>query len=136
VIPSNSGRALLLLELNGLLKLRYPTNIPATKKDIVPNPKKLKLRELDGATLPRVLDKDDLALINTHYALKAKLSPVKDSLLIEDVRSPYANLSVTREDSKDSPAFKKMAAALKSTEAKKFVEEKYRRGLACLMMHP
>lgn len=124
--PSNSGRALLLLERNGLLKLKDPTNISATKKDIISNPKKLKLRELEAATLPRVLDQVDLALINTNYALEAKLNPVKDSLFIEDAKSPYANLLVAREDNKDSPTFKKLAAALNSTEVRKFIEEKYK----------
>lgn len=124
--PSNSGRALLLLERQGLLKLKDPGNISATRKDIVSNPKNLKIRELEAATLPRVLNQVDLALINTNYALEAKLNPVKDSLFIEDGKSPYANLLVAREDNKDSPAIKKLAAALTSPEVKKFIEEKYK----------
>lgn len=124
--PSNSGRALILLERQGLLKLKDAKNISATKKDIVANPKKLKFRELEAATLPRVLDQVDLALINTNYALEAKLNPVKDSLFIEDGNSPYANLLVAREDNKDRPAFKKLSAALNSPEVKQFIEEKYK----------
>lgn len=124
--PSNSGRALLLLEQQGLLKLKDAHNISATKKDIVSNPKQLKFRELEAATLPRVLNQVDLALINTNYALEAKLNPVKDSLFIEDGKSPYANLLVAREDNKDSPAFKKLAAALNSPEVKQFIAEKYK----------
>ncbi|HYD95292.1 MAG TPA: MetQ/NlpA family ABC transporter substrate-binding protein [Noviherbaspirillum sp.] len=124
--PSNSGRALLLLERQGLLKLKDSRNISATKKDIVSNPKDLKIRELEAATLPRVLNQVDLALINTNYALEAKLNPVKDSLFIEDGNSPYANLLVAREDNKDSPAIKKLSAALTSPEVKKFIEEKYK----------
>lgn len=124
--PSNSGRALLLLERQGLLKLKDPTNISATKKDIVANPKNLKIRELEAATLPRVLDQVDLALINTNYAIDAKLNPIKDSLFIEDGKSPYANLLVAREDNKDSAAVKKLAAALTSPEVKRFIEEKYK----------
>lgn len=124
--PSNSGRALLLLEQQGLLKLKDPHNISATKKDIVSNPKQLKFRELEAATLPRVLNQVDLALINTNYALEAKLNPVKDSLFIEDGKSPYANLLVAREDNKDSPAFKKLVAALNSPEVKQFIAEKYK----------
>lgn len=124
--PSNSGRALLLLARQGLLKLKDPSNASATKKDIVENPKNLKFRELEAATLPRVLDQVDLALINTNYALEAKLNPVKDSLFIEDGNSPYANLLVAREDNKDSPAIKKLAAALNSPEVKQFIQEKYK----------
>lgn len=124
--PSNSGRALLLLERQGLLKLKDSNNVSATRKDIVSNPKNLKIRELEAATLPRVLNQVDLALINTNYALEAKLNPVKDSLFIEDGNSPYANLLVAREDNKDSPAMKKLVSALTSPEARKFIEEKYK----------
>lgn len=124
--PSNSGRALLLLARQGLLKLKDPSNISATKKDIIENPKHLKFKELEAATLPRVLSQVDLALINTNYAIEAKLNPVKDSLFIEDANSPYANLLVAREDNKNSPAIKKLAAALNSPEVKKFIEEKYK----------
>jgi D-methionine transport system substrate-binding protein len=124
--PSNSGRALLLLARNGLIKLKDTSNISATQKDITDNPKKLKFRELEAATLPRVLNQVDVALINTNYAIEAKLNPVKDSLFIEDANSPYANLLVARQDNKDSPAIKKLAAALNSPAVKKFIEEKYK----------
>ncbi|MES2103581.1 MAG: MetQ/NlpA family ABC transporter substrate-binding protein [Pseudomonadota bacterium] len=124
--PSNSGRALLLLARQGLLKLKDPANISATRKDIIENPKNLKFRELEAATLPRVLDQVDLALINTNYAIEVKLNPVKDSLFIEDANSPYANLLVAREDNKNSDAFKKLVLALNSPEVKKFIEDKYK----------
>jgi D-methionine transport system substrate-binding protein len=101
-------------------------NISATKKDIIENPKNLKFKELEAATLPRILGQVDLALINTNYAIEAKLNPLKDSLFIEDANSPYANLLVAREDNKNSPAFKKLAAALNSPEVKKFIQERYK----------
>jgi len=123
--PSNSGRALLLLARNGLITLKDVNNISATQKDIVGNPKKLKFRELEAATLPRILGQVDVALINTNYAIEAKLNPVKDSLFIEDVNSPYANLLVAREDNKNSDAIKKLAVALNSPAVKKFIEDKY-----------
>lgn len=122
---SNSGRALLLLQKSGLLKLKDPTNALSTPKDIVENPKKLKFRELDAAMLARVLDQVDLALINTNYALEAKLNPVKDSLALEDRSSPYVNYLVARPDNKDSAAIKKLAAALTSPQVKAFIEGKY-----------
>ncbi|WP_239519012.1 MetQ/NlpA family ABC transporter substrate-binding protein, partial [Stenotrophomonas maltophilia] len=62
---SNSGRALLLLQKAGLLKLKDPNNALATPKDIAENPKNLKFKELESALLPRVLDQVDLDLINT-----------------------------------------------------------------------
>ncbi|MGF6592675.1 MetQ/NlpA family ABC transporter substrate-binding protein [Pseudomonas sp. 2835] len=129
VIPNdatNGGRALLLLDKAGVIKLKDNTNILSTVKDIAENPKNLKFRELEAATIPRVLTQVDLALINTNYALEAKLSPEKDALVIEGSDSPYVNILVARPDNKDSEDMKKLAAALHSPEVKKFIEEKYK----------
>jgi D-methionine transport system substrate-binding protein len=124
--PSNAGRALLLLEQNGLIKLKDSKNIASTVKDIADNPKGLKIKELEAATLPRVLDQVDLALINTNYALEAKLVPTRDALFIENSKSPYANLIVTRPDNKDNEAVKKLVAALQTPDVKAFIETKYK----------
>jgi D-methionine transport system substrate-binding protein len=124
--PSNCGRALALLQKQGLIRLKDPTNILATARDIVANPKKLKIRELEAATLPRTLDDVDLALINTNYALAAGLNPLKDALFIESSDSPYANVVVTRSDNAQSPAVKKLVTALRSPETKRFLETRYR----------
>ncbi len=124
--PSNAGRALILLAQNGLIKLKDSNNIASTPKDIVSNPKKFKIRELEAATLPRVLGQVDLALINTNYALEAKLVPTKDALFIEGSKSPYANILVSRADNANSPAIKKLAAALTGADVKKFLQEKYK----------
>ena len=129
VIPNdatNGGRALLLLAKAGVITLKDPTNILSTIKDIAQNPKDLKFRELEAATIPRVLTQVDLALINTNYALEAKLDPSKDALVIEGNDSPYVNILVTREDNKDSDAVKKLVAALHTPEVKQFIEEKYK----------
>lgn len=123
--PSNGGRALLLLEQNGLIKLKDAKNILATVKDISDNPKGFKIKELEAATLPRILDQLDLALINTNYALEAKLVPTRDALFIENSSSPYANLLVARPDNKDSAAIKKLVAALHSADVKAFIASKY-----------
>ncbi|MBY8956315.1 MULTISPECIES: MetQ/NlpA family ABC transporter substrate-binding protein [Pseudomonas] len=129
VIPNdatNGGRALLLLAKAGLITLKDPTNILSTPKDIAQNPKDLKIRELEAATIPRVLTQVDLALINTNYALEAKLDPSKDALVIEGNDSPYVNILVSRADNKDSAAMQKLAAALHSPEVKQFITEKYK----------
>ncbi|KPG97597.1 MetQ/NlpA family ABC transporter substrate-binding protein [Pseudomonas sp. RIT-PI-r] len=129
VIPNdatNGGRALLLLAKAGVITLKDPTNILSTVKDIAQNPKDLKIRELEAATIPRVLTQVDLALINTNYALEAKLDPSKDALVIEGNDSPYVNILVSRPDNKDSDAMKKLAAALHSPEVKQFITEKYK----------
>ena len=124
--PSNSGRALLLLQKQGLLKLKDPSNIVATPIDIAENPKKLKFRELEAAMLPRSFDDLDLALINTNYALEAGLVPTRDALFIEGADSPYANLVAARPDNKDAPAVKKLVNALHSEAVRKFIIEKYK----------
>ncbi|WP_065616459.1 MetQ/NlpA family ABC transporter substrate-binding protein [Pseudomonas moraviensis] len=129
VIPNdatNGGRALMLLAKAGVITLKDPTNILSTLKDIATNPKDLKFRELEAATIPRVLTQVDLALINTNYALEAKLDPSKDALVIEGNDSPYVNILVSRQDNKDSDAMKKLAAALHSPEVKQFITEKYK----------
>lgn len=124
--PSNGGRALLLLQQNSVIKLKDPNNIISSARDIVSNPKKLKFKELDAAMLPRVLNQVDLALINTNYALQAKLNPLKDALLLEDKQSPYVNILVARPDNKNSAAMQKLSKALTSPEVKKFIEIKYK----------
>ncbi|RMQ42218.1 Lipoprotein, NLPA family [Pseudomonas cichorii] len=122
---SNGGRALLLLQKAGLITLKDPTNALSTTKDIASNPKKLKFRELESAVLPRVLDQVDLDLINTNYALEAKLSPRKDALIIEGADSPYVNYLVTREDNANSDAIQKLSKALTSPEVKEYINKKY-----------
>ncbi|MBY0444910.1 MAG: MetQ/NlpA family ABC transporter substrate-binding protein [Burkholderiales bacterium] len=123
---TNGGRALLLLEKAGIIKLKDSKNILSTSRDIVENSKKLKFRELEAATLPRVLTQVDLALINTNYALAANLNPSKDALVIEGAQSPYANILVARPDNAASPAMKKLIAALNSPAVKTFITEKYK----------
>ncbi|MDU0329381.1 MetQ/NlpA family ABC transporter substrate-binding protein [Paenibacillus sp. 3LSP] len=123
--PTNGGRALLLLQKQGLIKLKDDAGITATAKDIVENPKNLKFKETDAAMLPRLLPEVDLALINTNFALKANLNPTKDALFIEDKDSPYTNLLVARPDNKDSEAIQKLAKALTSDEVRTFINDTY-----------
>ncbi|WXL27425.1 MetQ/NlpA family ABC transporter substrate-binding protein [Ectopseudomonas mendocina] len=122
---SNGGRALLLLQKAGLITLKDPKSVVASPKDISSNPHKFKFKELDAAILPRVLDQVDLALINTNYALEAKLNPAEDALLIEGSDSPYVNFLVARPDNQNSPAVQKLAQALTSPEVKAFILQRY-----------
>ena len=124
--PSNAGRALLLLQKQGLITLKDPKNITATPIDIVKNPKKLKFRELEAALLPRALDDVDLALINTNYAIDAKLNPTQDALFIEDGDSPYVNIIAARADHAKDARITKLVQALRTPEVKKFILEKYK----------
>src|SRR5690606_37465196 len=124
--PSNGARALLLLQKQGLIKLKDPSNILATARDIAENPKKLKFCELEAATLPRVLPDVDIALINTNYALEAGLSTVIVELFIEGEDSPYANLVATTDAKKGDAAIQKLVKALQSDEVREFIKEKYK----------
>lgn len=124
--PSNGARALLLLQEQGLITLSDPDNILATARDISENPKNLRFRELEAATLPRILSDVDLALINTNYALEAGLNPLEDALFIEGADSPYANLIATTSAKKDDPAIQRLVQALNSDEVRDYIQEHYK----------
>ncbi|MGB2078960.1 MAG: MetQ/NlpA family lipoprotein [Vibrio sp.] len=96
--PTNLGRSLILLEKQGLIKLREGAGLQATVRDIIENPKKLEIVELEAPQLPISLDDVALSIINTTYASSIDLTPVKDGLFVEDKESPYVNLVVARED--------------------------------------
>lgn len=123
--PTNGGRALALLEKAGVLKLKDGVGINATAKDIVDNPKNLKVTELEAPQLPRALDDVAIAVINTNYALEAKLVPTKDALFIEQKDSPYVNILVVRKGDENRPEIQKLVKALTSEEVKKFINDKY-----------
>jgi D-methionine transport system substrate-binding protein len=123
--PTNGGRALLLLQKQGLLKLRADAGLKATPFDIVDNPKKLKIVELDAAQIPRSLDDVDAAAINTNYAMEAGLKPKQDAIAIEDPKGPYVNILAIREADKGKPWVAKLIAAYRSPEVKQFIETKY-----------
>lgn len=127
--PSNENRALLLLQAQGLVKLKPGAGTDgnnATPLDIADNPKKLKLIELDAAQLPRSLGDVDAAVINTNYALAAGLQPTKDAIAREDVHSPYANLIAVRAQDKGKPWVKKLVAAYHSKEVRDFINTQFK----------
>ncbi|MBR2519532.1 MAG: MetQ/NlpA family ABC transporter substrate-binding protein [Selenomonadaceae bacterium] len=124
--PTNGGRALLLLQKAGLLKLKDGVGADATVQDIADNPKKLVIQEVEAAQLPRTLDDVDIAIINTNFALNAQLNPIKDALFIEDKDSPYVNIVTVRDGDENRDDIKKLMTALRSDKVKKFIEEKYK----------
>ena len=124
--PSNGGRALALLESAKLLKLKDGVGVKATVGDITQNDKKLQIVEIEAALLPRSMDDTDLSVINSNFAMEAKLNPVKDSLFTEPKESPYANIVAVRKGDESRPEIKKLMKALQSPEVKKFIEEKYK----------
>ena len=122
---TNEGRALLLLQKQGLITLESETDLTQTLENIVENPLNLEFVEVDAAQLPRVLVDVELAIINTNYALEADLNPLEDALFIEDADSPYANILTTREDNKDDENIKALIEVLNSDEVRDFILEKY-----------
>lgn len=114
--PSNEGRALLLLQKAGLIQLSPAAGLYATPADIEKNPRHLQFKELDAAQLSRAMPDLDAAIINTNYAVPAGYSPTKDAIFLEDASSPYANVIVIRESSKDDPRMSQLVAALQSPE--------------------
>ncbi|MCX8744975.1 MetQ/NlpA family ABC transporter substrate-binding protein [Snodgrassella sp. B3882] len=123
---TNGGRALLLLQKAGLLKLKDNAGVAATVNDIVDNPKNLKITALEAPQLPRTLNDATLAVINTNFAMEANLVPTKDALFIEQKDSPYANILVVRSGDENRPEIVKLKQALTSPEVKKFIGEKYK----------
>jgi D-methionine transport system substrate-binding protein len=124
--PTNGGRALILLQDKGLIKLKEGTGYKPTPLDVTDNPKKIKLVEIEAAQGPRVLDDVDAAVINTNYATSGGLDPVKDPIARENPKGPYVNLIAVRSEDKNKPWVKALIESYHTPEVKKFIEEKFK----------
>jgi D-methionine transport system substrate-binding protein len=114
--PSNEARALVLLDQLGWIKLRANFDpVRASEKDIVGNPKKIKIIPLEAAQLPRSLGDTDFSFINGNYALAAGIK-LTDALIAEKISSNYINLVAVRAADKDKQFAKDLAAAYRSRE--------------------
>ncbi len=127
--PTNLGRSLLLLQKQGLLKLKDGVGLNGTVLDIVENPKNLKIVELEAAQLPRSLDDVDLSIINTTYASQIDLLPTRDGLFVEDKDSPYVNLIVARDNNQNDEKVKQFVQAYQSDEVYKAAYDLFKGGL-------
>ena len=123
--PTNEGRALLLLEAQGLIKLDDSTNLSATPNNIVENPKNLEFQEIEAQTLPSSRPDLDLAVINSNYALGAGLNPTTDALAIESSDSPYVNVLVVKEGNEENPAVQALVEALHSDAIRTYITEQF-----------
>ena len=125
---TNGGRALLLLEQEGLITLKEGAGITATVNDIVDNPKNLDIVELEARLLPDSLKDVDLAVINGNYAIDAGLK-ISDALAIEsaegEAATAYANVLAVKEGNENDEGIQALLAALESDEVKTFIEETY-----------
>ena len=122
---TNEGRALLLLEAQGLIKLADDSNLSSTPKDITENPKNLTFTEVEAATIPSIASEVDLAVINSNYALGAGLNPVEDALALESSDSPYVNVLVCKEGNENNAAIQALAEALHSDAVKNYIAENF-----------
>ena len=131
--PTNEGRALLLLQSAGLIKLKDNAGLEAIPLDIVENPKNLKFSEIEAATLPRILSDVDAAVINGNYAIPAGLVATRDGLFVEGADSPYVNVIAVKAGNENNPAVKALVEALKSDKVKAYVAEHYKNGEVVLV---
>lgn len=127
---TNEARALLLLETQGLIKLKAGAGLAATANDIEQSPKNLKIKELEAATLSRSLPEVDMAVINGNYAVDAGLSVDKDALAKEektsDAATTFANIIAVKQGNENNEAVKALIDALKSDTVKKYIEDNYK----------
>ena len=126
---TNEARALLLLQDQGLIKLKDGAGLTATKKDIVENKKDLAIKEIEAAQIPRSLKDVDIAVVNGNYALQAGLKVNKDALATEDADSvgakTYGNIVAVKKGNEKLAATKALIKALKSDTVKKYINDKY-----------
>ncbi|WP_019853016.1 MetQ/NlpA family ABC transporter substrate-binding protein [Actinopolyspora mortivallis] len=121
--PSNRGRALKLLEAQDLVTLEEGAGQEAEVRDIAENPKKLEIRTLKAAQLPRTLGDVQAAVVNGNYALKADLD---DPLALESTEdNPYVNGVVTNSEMRDDPRVEKLVEMLRSQQVKDFIKREY-----------
>ena len=126
---TNEARALLLLQDNGIIKLKDSAGIKATVNDIVENPYNVEIVELEAAQVPRVVDETAFVVLNGNYALEANYTVSKDALAYEksdsEAAKTYVNVIAVKEGNEDSEKIKALVDVLKSDEIKQFIEEKY-----------
>lgn len=122
---TNEARALLLLQDNGIIKLKDGAGITATVGDIKENPKNIEFKEVEAAQIPNTLKDVDYAVINSNYAIGAGLDPVKGSLAIEGSSSAYSNILAVKSGNENSDKIKALVAALESKKVADFIASKY-----------
>lgn len=128
--PSNGGRALLLLQANGLITLRDDAGLRATPRDIVSNPRNFRFQELEAAQLPRSLQDVDAAAINGNFAMQAGFNPLYDSLIIEGSESPYVNIVAVQRGNEQNENILALKNTLLSVKVRDFINNTYNGGVA------
>jgi D-methionine transport system substrate-binding protein len=124
--PTNGGRALLLLQDAGLLKLAPGADTKASVADIAENPRKIRIIELDAAQIARSLDDVDAAAITGNYAVPAGLDPLHDSLAVEKPESAYCCLVVVRAADQNRGWAKTLASGYADPSVKQWVIDTFK----------
>ena len=126
---TNEARALLLLQENGIIKLKEGAGITATKQDIAENPHGVEIKELEAAQIPHVKDEVAYSVMNGNYALQAGLIAAKDALAYElpdsEAAATYVNVVAVKAGNEENEGIKALVEVLKSDEIKKFITDKY-----------
>lgn len=126
---TNEARALLLLQDNGIIKLKDGAGLTATKTDIVENPKNVEIVELEAAQVARVVDETAYVVLNGNYALEAGYSVGKDALAYEtsdsEAAKTYVNVIAVKEGNENTDAIKALVDTLKSDDIKNYINETY-----------
>ena len=126
---TNEARALLLLQDNGIIKLKDGAGLTATVNDIAENPHNIKIVELEAAQVARVTGETAFVVLTGNYALQAGYSVKKDALAYEasdsEAAKTYVNIIAVKDGNQDSDAIKALVKVLKSDDIKKFIDEKY-----------
>ncbi len=123
---TNEARALLLLEANGIIKLKEGAGITATIMDIAENPKNITFKEVEAAQIPNILKDVDYAVINSNYAIEAGLDPMSQALTVEGSYSAYANIVAVKEGNETSAKTKALVAALSSQKVADYITATYK----------
>ncbi|MBQ6320043.1 MAG: MetQ/NlpA family ABC transporter substrate-binding protein [Lachnospiraceae bacterium] len=126
---TNEARALLLLQDNGIIKLKDGAGLTATVNDITENPNNIDFEELEAAQVARVKDEVAFVVLNGNYALEAGFSVGKDSIAYEssdsEAAKTYVNVIAVKEGNENLPKIKALVEALKSDEIKKYINDTY-----------
>ena len=133
---TNEARALLLLEANGIIKLKEDAGIAATIMDITENPKNIEFKEVEAAQIPNILQDVDYAVINSNYAISAGLNPTEKSLTMEGSASAYSNILAVKEGNENADKIKALVAALESKKVADFITEKYAGAVVSVVENP
>lgn len=126
--PTNGGRALVLLQASGLIKLKDGVDgTNATVRDVIENPKNLKIVELEAAQLPRSIDDVDFTAVPMNYAISAGLSPEKQGFYFESRKAPFALIIIaSRDNNAQDPSVQKFLHAYRSAPVKEFIGKTFK----------